>query len=48
MRVGLKSFLVATLVALGGLTLGACSLQLPDGTSQEAWLLDKNNPGKYD
>lgn len=48
MRMGLKSFLVATLVALGGLSLGACSLQLPDGTGQEWWLADMNNPGKYD
>lgn len=48
MRIGLKSLLVATLVALGGLSLGACSLQLPDGTDQEWWLADMHNPGKFD
>ena len=48
MRIGLKSLFVVTLLTLGGLALGACSLQLPDGTNQEWWLMDMNNPGKYD
>ena len=48
MRAGLKPFLVAALLAMGGLTLGACALQLPDGTGQEWWLRDMNNPARYD
>lgn len=48
MRRGLKSLLVAGALALAGLSLAACSLQLPDGTNQEWWLADMHNPGKYD
>lgn len=42
MRRGLMPFLVISLLTLGGLALGACAIQLPDGTQTEGWLKDRN------
>lgn len=40
MRRALEPFLLVTLLALGGLALSACAIQLPDGTGREVWLQD--------
>ncbi len=42
MRRGLMPFLVISLLTLSGLALGACAIQLPDGTQTEGWLKDRN------
>lgn len=47
MRKVKKPLLIVTLLALSSLALGACALQLPDGTGQEWWLQDIDNPGRY-
>ena len=38
----LKPFLLITLLVLGSVALGACAIQLPDGTNTETWLKDRN------